>query len=413
MDDGDIALIASLDLAGAFDTIDREVLVRKLDNTCGIRGAAGDLLEDYLRKRYQRVRKRDEKGGWRENPWGVPQGSVLGPLLFVLFCADLTTSIEGVQIMQYADDVTLIVTAETAKEAVATMNQALAEFTRYATGNRLAVEPSKTQLMACANRRSTELKEVRCKMNGHEIEPTETVEILGVTLDDRLSWEVHNAKAAGKASGIARAVARGVRFLYKDDRAALIQALAHPHLEYCQTALAEPSAAALNSIRRAYNRTARMATGLKRSDPARKRLRWPEWEKRREAVSEVLTGRIWHRGEPRCLREVLPDGDRRKDGITRAAARGEIDIHGARLKVGRKAFRCWGPEAYNRTCRRVEKRAEPETERKGSDTGGKRGGKAPEDADATERKGYYAYLEEKYKGRKETRDEEGRIMIWT
>eukprot|EP00660_Eupelagonema_oceanica_P007672 gene7672-biopygen35188 len=137
------------------------------------------------------------------------------------------------------------------------------------------------------------------------------MKVLGVTIDNKLSWEVHNAIAAGRASGIARAVARGTRYLGKVERASLITALAHPHLEYCQTALANPSAAAADSIRRAYNRTARRATGLPRSEPARKRVGWPQWEERRAAVKEALVQRVWEEGEPECLRELLPEKDRR------------------------------------------------------------------------------------------------------
>eukprot|EP00663_Eupelagonemidae_sp_cell21sb_P006688 gene6688-372_t len=104
MDEGGTTLVASLDLAGAFDTLDRERIVSKLARTCGIKGAAGDLLENYLRKRYQRVRKGEETGKWMENPWGVPQGSVLGPLLFTLYCCDIKVRLANASIVQYADD---------------------------------------------------------------------------------------------------------------------------------------------------------------------------------------------------------------------------------------------------------------------------------------------------------------------
>ena len=88
--------------------------------------------------------------------------------------------------------------------------------------------------------------------------------------------------AAGKARGIARSIARSTKYLRATDRAGLIRALAHPHLDYCQEALAEPSAIALNSTTRAYNFTARIATNRHRSEPARGILGWPEWQERGE-----------------------------------------------------------------------------------------------------------------------------------
>eukprot|EP00660_Eupelagonema_oceanica_P011668 gene11668-biopygen9248 len=226
MDDGNVVLVASLDLAGAFDTLDRQVLSKKLSRTCGTAGAAKELIDEYLSGRQQRVRKRSEKSGWKENPWGVPQGSVLGPLLFALYCADIEDAMEESSpyctLVQYADDVSLVIAGETIEEARDRMNVALREFADYAAGNMLAAEPEKTQLMVCSTRRRKRQEQPICKMGGHAIEPKETMKVLGVTIDNRLSWEVHNAIAAGRASGIARAVARGTRYLGKAERASLI-----------------------------------------------------------------------------------------------------------------------------------------------------------------------------------------------
>eukprot|EP00660_Eupelagonema_oceanica_P019364 gene19364-biopygen24183 len=227
-DEGGVAMVASADLAGAFDTLDRTILVDKLKKTCGVTGAAADLIESYLE--------------------------------------DLDDAITNADVFQYCDDVSLVVVAKTQEDARLKMNKALQEFTDYANGNRLAAEPTKSQVMVCTTRGRAKTQVIR------------------------LSWEEHNSNAAGKASGIARSVARGTKFLKTSDRAGLIRALAHPHLDYCQPALAKPSAAAFNSLQRAYNRTARIAAKTQRSEPARKRLDWPTWQERSEAASEQLVG---------------------------------------------------------------------------------------------------------------------------
>eukprot|EP00666_Eupelagonemidae_sp_cell4sb_P017982 gene17982-biopygen3469 len=147
MDDGETVIVASLDAAGAFDTLDRDVIMMKLEGVCGIRGEAAEWIKRYLQDRYQRVRKSNGTSSWKENPWGVPQGSVLGPLLFVLYCADIMDTVKSAEIVQYADDVTLVAAADTLEDAVEKMNRALAEFQQYATGSRIAAEPSKTQMM--------------------------------------------------------------------------------------------------------------------------------------------------------------------------------------------------------------------------------------------------------------------------
>ena len=103
----------------------------------------------------------------------------------------------------------------------------------------------------------------------------------------------------------------------------LLQALAHPHLDYCQSALAKPSAAATASVRRMYNKTARVAVwGLRalwrprreeveagqllRTAPALAQTRWLEWEQRRAALMASVTARIFHTEEPAVLRALLP-----------------------------------------------------------------------------------------------------------
>eukprot|EP00666_Eupelagonemidae_sp_cell4sb_P018094 gene18094-biopygen21334 len=189
------------------------------------------------------------------------------------------------------------------------MNEALAEFHEWATGNRLAAEPAKTQLMMCASRKSRKEGEYMCKMGCHTIKPAETIKVLGVLLDDRAS---------------------------------LIQALAHPHLDYCQTALAHPSAAARKSIERGYNRTARIAARMPRSEPARKRLGWLASEERRSVASEIMAAKVWNTGEPKCLRELLPEEDKRRTGTSRADKRGEIECCPAG-RIGKKAFSNWAP----------------------------------------------------------------------
>ena len=110
-------------------------------------------------------------------------------------------TVKSADIIQYADDVTLVVTAETTEEAISKMNKALKEFQEFARGNRLAVEPSKTQLMVCTNRGKAKQGGVTCKIGECEIASTETIKILGVVLDDKLSWEAQNATAAGRATG--------------------------------------------------------------------------------------------------------------------------------------------------------------------------------------------------------------------
>eukprot|EP00660_Eupelagonema_oceanica_P019644 gene19644-biopygen39910 len=261
-DKGEVALVASADMAAAFDTVDHTILGDKLQKLCNVSGDALQLLNNYLKGRTQRVVMSGErKSTWQPVVSGVPQGSVLGPLLFALYTIDIGNHVKGCEIVQYADDITVMVSASTADEAVEKANSALAQLAAYATTNRLAPEPSKTQLLAVgSHRRLNAPGQLVCEMGKHKIRPTETIKVLGVLLDQRLSWENQAAAAARKALNAARTVKSASRHMrFRRDRGKFMRALAHPHLDYCQSALANPTEAAASFLRRAYHRTARVA----------------------------------------------------------------------------------------------------------------------------------------------------------
>ena len=107
-------LVASADCSAAFDTISHDILLRKLEGACGVRGRALDLLRSYLAGRQQQTRMTgDRLSTWRDtsgrSPRGVPQGSVWGPILFTLYCADIARHVTEAEVVAYADDITLVV----------------------------------------------------------------------------------------------------------------------------------------------------------------------------------------------------------------------------------------------------------------------------------------------------------------
>eukprot|EP00660_Eupelagonema_oceanica_P019663 gene19663-biopygen39957 len=278
------------------------------------------------------------------------------------------------------------------------MDVALAQLQTYATTNRLAPEPTKTQLMITAG--SARLREVAknklvCTMAGQEIPPRETIKVLGVLLDDRLSWEQHNAAAAGRALNAARTVKRACRHIrgYKD-RGKFLRALAHPHLDYCQNALVGGTAQAEQVVRRAYNRTARIAVMSERSAPALAKLRWPTWERRRTAARAAFTQKIWVEGDPPSLRELLPEAVNPGDGMqTRAMLRGEVPEPAPRNAAGEKAFRIWGPRVINQVARDdVFEDCSSEEDWASGEPPSEKSGKMPSDPYELQRKTFYAEL---------------------
>eukprot|EP00660_Eupelagonema_oceanica_P019298 gene19298-biopygen29592 len=168
--------------------------------------------------------------------------------------------------------------------------------------------------------------------------------------DMLLSWEQHSAAVAARAIGVARSVKRACRYIGETkDRAKLYRALCHPHLDYCQAALAAPTAAANASLERAYKRTARMAVGTKRSAPAFAKLGWPSWGRRRAAARAAFVAKVWEEGEPPSLKELLPPplAEGLEGMLPSAARRGELVEPAPRTAAGEQAFSVWAPRVVN------------------------------------------------------------------
>ena len=118
MDDDNIVGALFLDLSKAFDTINHELLLKKMQLKFGVVGRAEEWFRTYLNGRHQRVRVQQATSSWQTPRYGVPQGSILGPLMFVLFVNDLPQAVKCSSINMYVDDTTLYTAARTLEQTL-------------------------------------------------------------------------------------------------------------------------------------------------------------------------------------------------------------------------------------------------------------------------------------------------------
>ena len=137
-----------IDLSKAFDTLDHELLLRKLDN-CGIRGISNDLLRSYLSNRKQFTYVLGEKSAIEHVLFGVPQGSVLGPLSFLLYINDIINCFtdNNINLVLYADDTNIFITGDSRQNLIEKANNVLIKVNKFMKSNLLHINLGKCCFM--------------------------------------------------------------------------------------------------------------------------------------------------------------------------------------------------------------------------------------------------------------------------
>ena len=194
MDDGRVKALTLLDLSAAFDTIDHTILLRKLDNCFGVSGKALDWFKSYLTGRSQRIKLGNCMSSRSDLSFGVPQGSVLGPVLFTLYTTPLSSLISGYAIPHhlYADDSQLYISFSSGNSAAALngLQSCLASVQSWMSTNKLKLNPDKMECLLIGNerQRSKYLSMFPIELLGVKTYPAKSARNLGVIFDKNFNF---------------------------------------------------------------------------------------------------------------------------------------------------------------------------------------------------------------------------------
>ena len=191
-----VAGIVGLDLSKAFDIVPHNLLLAKL-SAYGLDASSINLLNNYLSGRYQRVALSDNVSEWKQVFNGVPQGSVLGPVLFNIFINDLFYFIQNCKISNFADDNQIYKTGPAASDVNDALNAEIITADLWFKNNLLSVNQSKRESMFISKSDSTYLD---LKMDQIEIPPVPKLQLLGVVIDSKLKFSDQVAKVCRKVS---------------------------------------------------------------------------------------------------------------------------------------------------------------------------------------------------------------------
>ncbi|CAM4521747.1 unnamed protein product [Lepidochelys olivacea] len=184
-------------------------------------------IRNWLKGRLQRVLLKGELSGWREVTSGVPQGSVLGPILFNLFITDLGTKSESV-LIKFADDTKLGGIANLEKDRDI-LQEDLDDLVNWSNSNRMKFNSEKCKVMHLGINN----KNFSYKLGTHQLEVTEEEKDLGILVDHRMTMSRQCDMAVKKANAVLGCIRRGISSRDKEVLVPLDKALVRPHLEYC------------------------------------------------------------------------------------------------------------------------------------------------------------------------------------
>ena len=194
-DRGESTLLVSLDLSAAFDTIDHSILLYRLSSMYGVDGNALMWLESYLSLRVQYVKFGQDVSSSTQLKTGVPQGSVLGPILFTSFISSFVTSQFNVDQQQYADDTQVFISLSKSNspDRVSRLETALIQLTSWFYHNGLALNPEKSEaILLGTHSRNKSLNNItQVEVNGSPIPISDNIKLLGVTIDSSLAFNKH------------------------------------------------------------------------------------------------------------------------------------------------------------------------------------------------------------------------------
>ena len=256
-----------VDLQKAFDTVEHTIPIQKLNNY-GIRGVANKWIHSYLNGRSQVVEVHGHKSKRIDIKHGVPQGSVLGPLLFLIYINDLHRSIINSKVFHFADDTGLLFSSKSLKKINTKINQDLSNLFHWLRANKISLNAKKTELVIfkSPNKKMNKMnkdnnplpKVLNFRIGGHRIIPKSSTEYLGVILDEHLTFKNHINKLKPKLSRAVGMLSKIRHFVSPTTLKNIYHAIFNSHLLYGIQVWIQGNNEAKNSIQILQNKALRL-----------------------------------------------------------------------------------------------------------------------------------------------------------
>ena len=354
MDNGKVTALTLLDLSAAFDTIDHSILLQRLHRYFGISGPALRWFKSFLSDRYQSINISGTLSSPQHLPFGVPQGSVLGPVLFSLYTTSLSQVIANRNLSHhlYADDtqVYISLSQSNVQESLSTFSDCLTDILSWMESSKLKLNPDKTYLIIIGTKqqRNKVINHFPVKVLGSDTFPSDTVRNLGVIFDSDFNFRQHISQVCKSCFYHIRDLRRIRRHISISTAKTISTALISSRLDYCNSLLNNIAKRDLAKLQRVQNCLARVVLRAPRFSPSLpllKQLHWLPVSYRINFKLSTLAYRALSTQQPFYLASLLHLSNIPRQ--LRSSVSQQLIVPRTKLNLGKRAFSVAAPRVWN------------------------------------------------------------------
>ena len=229
IDEGKFSVGIFLDLSKAFDTLNHKILIKKLEHY-GIRGDAKKWFENYLHNRIQIVKYNGTQSDEMTLKSGVPQGSVLGPLLFLLYINDIQNCSKLISIILFADDTNILYSHSCLKTLNEIIQIEMNKISDWLSVNKLSINTTKTKFVLFKSKNKKYKHDIKISVNNVEIRQVRNITFLGIVIDEFLTWGDHLDLISKKMIKCGAIISRIRHFTNLNSLKLIYYALVYPYI---------------------------------------------------------------------------------------------------------------------------------------------------------------------------------------
>ena len=356
LDNRSSVILLLLDLSAAFDTVDHQILLSRLEKRFGFKGKVLEWFSSYLSDRTQFVKVEGQTSNCYDLKYGVPQGSVLGPMLFVLYTSSLADIIRqhGIDFHLYADDTQLYIVFKSSVDgqldlAKSKIEACVPDIDEWMTSNMLKMNRDKTELLVLSARHLPQPPIFSVSVCSEVVTPSNYVRNIGMLLDCGMSMEQHITEVCKSGFYHLRNIRRIRKYLSKSAATTLVHAFITSRLDYGNSSYYGLPKRLIQKLQSVQNSAARLVNLSKRYDhisPILRELHWLPVEQRINFKIILLTFKCLHDMAPLYLKELVKPYEPKR--TLRSSSKNLVDTTNFNLRTyGFRAFSVSAPTLWN------------------------------------------------------------------